>query len=199
MIAWVAVAFAGPLELGLGGGVITNRVVQTAGSFDASLAVFPDPIVGVDLRGSVGVRPPLQGHQTLVARCCAEGELVVSVPWSAALTVQFAPLPAEAAFGRFATDLRPYVLAGPGVVRTFDDFTENTPYGEARFESTRAQLHPTLVIGGGLRIGSGPWAARLQADSARWVEVVHATDLEIVSRASFSAALVASPVRSERR
>jgi hypothetical protein len=185
----------GFLELGLGAAWFPDRDVTTLGSVDASLAGFPDPIVGVDVRGSAGIaRPPPAGFVPLERiGDDAEGEPRVAVPWSAALTVQFAPLPATVVANGRAIEARPFVLAGPGVARTLDGFSVYTPVGEPDFRRTASQVHPTLVVGGGVRVGSGTWGLRLQGDSARWIEVVQATDLEIVDRISFSAALIRRP------
>jgi hypothetical protein len=86
MVGWLlpTMSWAGPLEIGLGGGAITNRAVATAGSLDASMAVFPDPIVGLDLRASTSVRLQQPVTKTLLAWIGgAEGELLVAVPESA--------------------------------------------------------------------------------------------------------------------
>lgn len=183
----------GLLELGLGASLITDRDVPTPGAVHASVGWFPEPMFGLDLRVSAGLREPWHGPVTGAAYFGPGlGDVLVSPRGVLAATAQFAPFPGEVEVGGDTLALRPFVLAGAGAVATVEHYSIRDPDSE-RFASTYQQVHPALVVGAGLRVGTPRWGARVQVDHVGWIEVVDAIDLHVVGRLAWSVAVVAWP------
>jgi hypothetical protein len=62
VILLCAAAFAGPVELGLGGGWIPNRNLATPGQVGGSVTVFPVDQLGLGLDLAKGLRPHWRGE-----------------------------------------------------------------------------------------------------------------------------------------
>lgn len=96
------------------------------------------------------------------------------------LGLAFSPIYGKAAVGRSIIVFDIYGHFGLGFTMTQDDLVALQAVGDEAAEATRAQTHPTTVIGGGARVAfSEGLALRIEGKSMSYIENVNSTTLEM--------------------
>lgn len=180
------------LKLGRGeitpyAGLVTNDPFLRRILFGASLGYHITEVFELELNGSysptfgtdgVGDYKPVTRQITEQNAVAPELSRLTA---HATLNFNFSPLYGKVATrGRGAIIFDIYGLFGAGIAYTIDDLKITNSEGEEFAEATRAQVHPALSFGGGLRIAfNKTFALRFEARSLSYIGTFESTSLEL--------------------
>jgi len=180
------------LKLGRGeitpyAGLVTNDPFLRRILFGASLGYHITEIFELEVNGSysptfgtdgVGDYKPVTRQITEQNAVAPELSRLTA---HATLNFNFSPLYGKVATrGRGAIIFDIYGLFGAGIAYTIDDLKITNSEGEDFAEATRAQVHPALSFGGGLRIAfNKTFALRFEARSLSYIGTFESTSLEL--------------------
>lgn len=96
------------------------------------------------------------------------------------LSMAYSPIYGKAAIGDNLINFDVYGTFGLGITQTADDLEALQAEGEPTAIATENQVHPTTVIGGGLRVAFNENLAwRVEAKSMSYIETVNSDTLEM--------------------
>lgn len=180
------------LKLGRGeitpyAGVITNDPFLRRILFGASLGYHLTEVFELELNGSYSPTFGTDGvgdYKPVTRQITAENAVAPELSRltaHATLNFNFSPFYGKVATrGRGAIIFDIYGLFGAGIAYTIDDLKITNSEGQDFAEATRAQVHPALSFGGGLRIAFNRTVAlRFEARSLSYIGTFESTSLEL--------------------
>jgi len=176
-------------------GIVTNDPFVRRITFGTNLAYHITEIFAFEVQAGYSPDFGEGDHKSITSQILEQNGVTPEISrlmWHTTANFNFSPFYGKmATLGRNTILFDLYGTFGGGVAGTRDDIELSQGEDDAKKQSTAVQAHPTITIGGGLRVSFNKTVGiRLEARSLSYINTIAATTLELKN--NFSIQLGAS-------